>query len=302
MKKLLFFVFLLCSASVLVAQEADAPVLPQDEDVLYFKNGAVWRGHVVSQTAKQGKIQMRDGSIMVYNPKLIKMSVKEPVSNNAGAQNDSIRTVDIVKKVFEDEARKKQVEEDWNNLQKTLNEQPKTAAEVEATTWKLYSALEVEGGIGLGDLPAKDGEEAVKNSETSLTARYGLGARYGVFGIGLNLGIRSAYHSLGTLVASDSVSMGNIPSTLMYIPVGLDIRLDFAPRSAAALVMILNGSYALKINAKDNDTFGDFISFSPTIGLRFGRGVSSLLGVGYEMQMKDGDMAHFATLRFGVNF
>lgn len=73
MKKMLFWFSLFCSLLMQArAQES------RDQDVLYFKNGGITRGLILSNDGGQVRIQTTDGNIFVYASDQISRIAREP--------------------------------------------------------------------------------------------------------------------------------------------------------------------------------------------------------------------------------
>lgn len=306
MKKLLSCFLLVGFAAYAYAQEPATPApapAPAEEDVVYFKDGGVLRGEIVGTTKTTGRIQLRDGSIFVYKRASVKMASKQPLSEDPNtAKEDSMKMVMIAKKVIESETEKRKQEEEIRALQNMINANKKDKAKPEdegeesGGGFRMYSAIEVLGGIGAESLPKVDTAPAMKNKQRIVGFQYAIGGRTDYFFVGLNLGLHQTYRNLSSMA---SMWAGDtIPTTLLSLPVGLDMRVEFVPQGVLSPYFGVSGAYALSLTEGVND----YIVVNPTFGLRFGRKISSLISGGYQLNMDGGNITHYITLRLGLVF
>jgi hypothetical protein len=300
MKKLLTCFLCVGFAALAYAQEAAAPA-PAEEDVVYLKDGGVLRGEIVGATKTTGRIQLRDGSIFVYKKANIKMASKEPVSES-NAREDSLKMVMITKNVIEQENQKRRQEAELQALQKMIDANRKDTKKEEGEGsggggFRMYSALEVLGGIGVESLPQVDTAAAADNKQRIVGFHYAIGGRTDYFFIGFNMGLYQTHRNMSpmaSLMAGDT-----IPATLISLPVGLDMRVEFVPQGALSPYLGISGAYALSLTEGVND----YMIINPSFGLRFGRNkVSSLISGGYQLNIDGGNVTHYVTLRLGFIF
>jgi hypothetical protein len=283
----------------------------QEEDVVYLKDGGVLRGEIIGKTAKTGRIQLRDGSVFVYQKSNIKMIAKELLMvSEQSAKMDSLKVVSIAKKIVAEESEIQRIEEDMRAFQNLLNDNSEVKhVDDEPEGIRLYSVLDVSLGIGFGDLPTPQGKSslsATNNNDRFVDVRYVVGGRGRCFGMGVSLGIQQLYRAINPSAQPDSsgsarVEQGSAPPNLPFLPLGLDMRMEFMPGSAASLFVSANAAYAISLSAS-NSKNGYFVA-SPAVGLRFGRTMSSLLSAGFQFNVdKNGDVTNFFALRFGLVF
>ncbi len=281
---------------------AQGPATPAEEDVVYFKDGGVLRGEIVGNTKTSGRIQLRDGSIFVYRKKNIKMASKEPVSEDSNAKEDSLKMVMITKKVIEEENQKRKQEEEIAALQKMIDANRKDGdkkeekKDKEGGGFRMYSALEVLGGIGTETLPAVDSAPALANKQRIVGMHYAIGGRTDYFFIGLNVGLHQIHRNLSPMAAA---MQDTLPTTLLALPVGLDMRIEFVPQAGMSPYLGISGAYALSLTEGVNS----YMVVNPSFGLRFGRNrISSLISGGYQLNIDGGNITHYITLRLGLVF
>ncbi|MDR2937701.1 MAG: hypothetical protein LBU92_02025, partial [Prevotellaceae bacterium] len=274
MKRLLTLIFCLSLVAFARAQEA-APTEPVDEDVIYFKDGGKLRGTVVGGNKKTGRIMLNDGNIMVYKKAAIKMLAKEPLEDGPNAKEDSIKMAKVAKSVIEEEKEAereaKRREEEIAALQKMVegNKNAEKKDDEGGSPFRLYSSLELLGGIGLSKLPAPNDSTPALNNQQRLTGfHYALGGRNDYFYIGLNVGLHQTYRNLSTttahFLASDPNYQDKLPTTLLSMPLGLDMRIEFAPKAGMSPYLGVNGGYALSLTEEMNS----YVVFNPSLGFR----------------------------------
>jgi opacity protein-like surface antigen len=297
MKKLVMLLLYLSFAGLVIAQEQ-----PDEEDVVYLKNGAVWRGQIVSKTKKSQRIQLRDGSVVVYNPKAIKMVSKEPFSRASTADADSIRTIKIVEDVLERKKREEEEQRRLAELQLILQGQKTdTVEKKERKPWRGYFILGANVGVGIGkSYMVNINDEKINNNNNTMGVNYTMGRKKGVFGIGLNMGLQQTFTNWTGVV--DTLMSAETPKTLLYAPVGLDILLDFAPNSRFSVFLQVDGDYAFNLNARNQKGAEDYISITPSLGFKFGKDMSSYIKAGYQINLVDGNMLNYLSIGFGVMF
>ncbi|MDR2813225.1 MAG: hypothetical protein LBB79_00990 [Prevotellaceae bacterium] len=288
---------------------------PREVDVLYFKDGGVLRGKIVGKSGKNGKIRLYDGSVIVYKKFDVRMTSKELLqASEQSVREDSLKIVGITKKVLEEEAGERRASEELRALRQMADanlEVQNSQPEDEPKKARLYSVIDAGVGIGFGDMPTPKGQSALSDNANTCKftdVRYAVGGRGKHFGLGLHLGVQQLRKSgrVGTLTdSSGNVSRepDSIPSNLLFLPVGLDMRLEFLPGTPVSPFISANTTYTVNLNSgKDKDTDG-FFTLNPAVGLRFGRGVSSLLSLGFQFHIEpNGDTLNFVTLRFGLIF
>ncbi|MDR3365551.1 MAG: hypothetical protein LBO71_01075 [Prevotellaceae bacterium] len=316
MKRYLFIslLYICCCSAIAHAQPSPQP---KEVDVVYFKDGGILRGEIIGRSAKTGKIRLQDGSVIVYKKSTVKMTSKELLQvSEQSAKEDSLKIVGIAKKTLEEEAEKRRAEEELRALQKMVDASMNAHSSMlddddHHTEVRLYSMMDVGFGAGFGDLPSSEAQRALSktpNTHKLVSVRYAVGGRGDHFGMGVSFGIQHLRKSGGLGAPADSSgamlpAADTMPSNLLFFPVGLDMRLEFLPDAPASPFISANASYAIGLNSgKDKNAEGFFI-VNPAIGMRFGRDVSSLLSLGFQLHTEpDGKAIHFFTLRFGVIF
>jgi gas vesicle protein len=288
---------------------------PNEVDVVYFKDGGVLRGEIVGRSAKTGKIQLRDGSVFVYRKSDVRMTVKESLQvSEQSAKEDSIKIAGIAKKVWAEETEKRRADEELKALQHLVNANAEAYSDMPDDNHKparLYSMIEAGIGAGFGDMPSPQNQSAlssIANTHKLVTMRYAVGGRGDYFGMGLSLGVQqqrksSAFVSLADSSGGTRYEVDSTLSHLLFFPVGLDMRLELLPDTPVSPFIAATAAYAISLNTgKDRDADNFFI-LNPSVGLRFGGAVSSLLSVGLQVHIEPGgNELHFVTLRFGLIF
>lgn len=283
--------------------------------MVYFKNGGVLRGEIIGKSAKTGKIQLRDGSIFVYKKSDVKMTSKELLqASEQSAREDSLKIVGITLKVLAEEAEKRRADEEQKALRQMLDAHRDIHHSMppdDRRRARLYSVIDAGVGVGFGQILSPKGQGVrrnIANTHKLVAARYAVGGRGDYFGMGVSFGVQQLRKSVSLASLADSsgsirYEVDSTPSSLLFLPVGLDMRLELLPASSASPFISAGTTYAVSLNSgKDKNTDGFFI-LNPAIGLRFGGAVSSLLSVGSQVHIEPNDVKlHFITLRFGVIF
>jgi hypothetical protein len=284
-----------------------------EEDVVYLKDGGILRGKIIGRAAKTGRIQLRDGSVFVYQKANVKMLARESLQSSPRiAKEDSLRIAGITRQVLAKEIEAQRIKEEINDFQRIVDstfgvgssyiENEKTPLKI-----RLYSVVDVSVGIGFGDLPIADGQStltATANDNKLLGVRYVVGGRGDYFGIGFNLGIQrfyrmSAIDTSATSLGSASLKSGNMPSSSLFLPLGLEMRVELMPKRLVSPFIAANAAYALSLNSSSNKN--GYVILNPALGVRFGRSVGSLLSAGFQFKMGS-NLMNFFSLRFGLIF
>ncbi|MDR3189168.1 MAG: hypothetical protein LBT94_08325 [Prevotellaceae bacterium] len=288
------------------------PLQQKKVDAVFFKNGGVLRGEIIKRTSKTGKIRLYDGSVIVFRKSDVKMISK--IQAQEQVKDDSLKIAGISKRVLEEETERRREEEELMALQHLVDANMQANNSMvydDDSEIRLYSMIDAGIGIGFGDLPLPEGESALNkgaNTHQFIALRYAVGGRGDHFGLGVSLGIQQQRMSYNLGMQADSLGVAlplpdAIPLSSLFLPIGLDMRLEFLSDPPASPFISANATYAVSLNTDTEKDKGGFFTINPAIGMRFGHDVNSLLSAGFQLHVKpNGDAVYFLTLRFGVIF